>query len=316
MRRHLVFSVVAFTVGCQAITGDFSVGAGGTDSGANGNDDGSAGDSTATDSGSTADSTAADSGSAPDSAETDSGSTADSTAADSGATGDAAAADSGSADSGIVSDGGDAAAIEAGADSSDAGQDACVANTGTGAIGTLGCPCSTTGEAACNGNAQKLALLCSGGVWVPDGTCPSGQLCDSQFGSNQGTCQPIDPLCASASPGQDVCATSTSSVQCGPDLVSHVPVATCVNQACVSGGCTGVCTPGVTQCTSNTQLQTCGANGQWATSTCPDACVGSTCGGVCVPTSTQTCSYWDPGCGCGVGGHQTCGSNGQWGGCG
>ena len=294
MRRFIAVPIVAFPLACQAVTGNFSVGVG-TDSGASSNDGGSTGDSAAMDSGSTADSTAMDSGS-----------TADSTAADSG-----------SADSGMVADAGDAAAIEAGADSSDAGQDACAANAGTGAVGTLGCPCSTTGEAACNGNAQKLALLCSGGVWVPDGTCPSGQLCDSQLGSNQGTCQPIDAACASATPGQDVCSNGTTAVQCGPDLLSDSPVATCTLQTCVSGACTGYCAPGNTNCMSDTQVQSCDSSGQWGpATTCPNACVDVSCGGVCKPATTQGCSYWSVSCGCDVGGNQTCGTNGQWGGCG
>jgi hypothetical protein len=299
MRRHLVLSIFAFTVGCQAVTGNFSVGVEGKDSGASGDDRSTSGDSAAVDSGGQGDSTTADSDS-----------TSDATAADSGSSSDAAAAESGSADSGIVSDAGDAALVEAGTDSSDASQGACSPNAGTGAVGTLGCPCSTTGEPACNGNAQKLALLCSGGVWVPDGTCPSGQLCDTASGANQGTCQPIDPNCASASPGQDVCSNATTVVQCGPDLVADSPVATCTNQACESGACTGVCAPGSTSCASDTQLQTCSLSGTWTTTTCPNACVGTSCTGVCVPGATSIC--FDA---CSDQGSLTCGTNGQWGPC-
>ncbi len=250
------------------------------------------------------------------------GGAADSTSQDGTSPDAVSASDGGVADGGSGSDSSSDGPPESGSDGSidgsagDAGQDACAASSDAGAVGTLGCPCSTTGEAACNGNAQKLALLCSGGVWVPDGTCASGQLCDSRPGSNQGTCQPIDPVCASASPGQDVCSTSTTAVQCGPDLVSHSPVATCTNRACVGGTCVGVCTPGTTQCASDTQVQTCGADGQWATATCTYACVGASCGGTCKPGATQTCSVWNVSCGCDVGGNQTCGANGQWGSCG
>lgn len=54
------------------------------------------------------------------------------------------------------------------------------------------------------------------------------------------------------------------------------------------------CAPGATECTSDTQVQTCTASGQWgAATTCPYACVGGTCGGVCVPGTTQ-CDYVAP----------------------
>jgi hypothetical protein len=163
----------------------------------------------------------------------------------------------------------EADASDAGAsDSSKAGYDACMPS-GTGAVGTLGCPCSPPAALACNGNAQKDTLVCSGGTWANNGTCGSGQLCDSQSGVNQGICQPIDPPCVSATPAEIVCSNSVTVVQCGPDLVSDSPIQTCMNQVCVSGACTGVCTPGTMQCCSyegctGCQVwQSCGSNGQW-----------------------------------------------------
>jgi hypothetical protein len=72
-------------------------------------------------------------------------------------------------------------------------------------------------------------------------------------------------------------------------------------------GVAAVCSPVATQCTSNTQVETCGADGQWGTATtCEYACigyVGGNCGGVCVPSTTQ-CA--------GSTGIETCGTNGQW----
>jgi hypothetical protein len=62
---------------------------------------------------------------------------------------------------------------------------------------------------------------------------------------------------------------------------------------------------------SDTQVQTCGSNGQWGTATtCPDACVDVSCGGVCVPGATTPCAD-----ACSDIGSETCGSNGQWGPC-
>jgi hypothetical protein len=91
-------------------------------------------------------------------------------------------------------------------------------------------------------------------------------------------------------------------------------VATCTLQACVSGACTGVCTPGTTNCMSDAQVQTCDPHGQWGpATTCPAACVNVSCGGVCKPAATQGCSYWNDSCACeDYYGSQTCGSNGQW----
>lgn len=70
---------------------------------------------------------------------------------------------------------------------------------------------------------------------------------------------------------------------------------------------TGVCSPGDTQCISNTQMETCGAGNQWGgPTTCPYACVGyagGACGGVCAPNAVQ-CA--------GTSGVETCTATGQW----
>lgn len=53
----------------------------------------------------------------------------------------------------------------------------------------------------------------------------------------------------------------------------------CVSSACVSGGCTGVCAPGATQC--NGGAQTCDLNGQWGSPVpCTNGCVSGACVGV------------------------------------
>ena len=70
--------------------------------------------------------------------------------------------------------------------------------------------------------------------------------------------------------------------------------AACSNQACVSGGCVGVCAPGQTQCTAGDgAFQTCQSDGTWSTTaTCSGPIGGS-----------PTC---DPTAGCGAG---TCSSS-------
>jgi hypothetical protein len=75
--------------------------------------------------------------------------------------------------------------------------------------------------------------------------------------------------------------------------------------ACVNEACGGVCTPGAVQCTSGTDYQTCGMNGQWgAAAACPYACISNRCTGVCAPGSVEC-----------VGSDAThqCGTDGQWG---
>lgn len=199
---------------------------------------------------------------------------------------------------------------DGGADRTETGSgDACAAST-TAAIATLGCACEMPGALACNGNAQKVTLVCSGHAWALNQTCPSGQFCESTIGANAGTCATIDPLCSSATPGEAVCSGPTTVVKCGPDLVSDSPVQTCTAQTCVAGVCVGSCGPGTTECVSDTEVATCGANGQWGgATTCPHACVGTvgmpggSCGAMCTPGTTE----------CSGGGLVTCSANGQWG---
>ncbi len=180
----------------------------------------------------------------------------------------------------------------------------------SGLLGTLGCPCSTPGALACNGRAQHVVLLCENGVWTASTLCPADQLCDSQLGLSAGTCLPIDPNCADAGPGQDVCTSLTTFVQCGPDLVSDSPAGTCTSSACVGGACSGVCAPGATHCADDIHVETCTTQGQWgAPVACPKACASEdagtdgNCSGVCIPGETQ----------CSNNGVQTCNSAGAWG---
>jgi sulfatase modifying factor 1 len=165
----------------------------------------------------------------------------------------------------------------------DAGQDPCTP-TGIGAVGTLGCVCPTAGQLACNGNAQPVTLICNGGAWTENQTCTAGSLCDSRSGATQGTCQPIDPACASASPGQDGCSNATTIVQCGADLVTDSPVSTCSGSspACLSGTCVA-CSPEATQCSGN-GVETCGTNGQWGSAVPCSATTPFCANGACTAT--------------------------------
>jgi alpha-tubulin suppressor-like RCC1 family protein len=111
----------------------------------------------------------------------------------------------------------------------------CVAGTPT-----LGCPCTSSGQTACNGAHQKLQLICTtvtgetGLAWETLGTCSSTQNCDQTVGA----CATIIPQCMGQSAGFAFCATGTIDVlqTCGTDLVSVT-----------SQTCLGVCSTGVCQ---------------------------------------------------------------------
>jgi hypothetical protein len=229
--------------------------------------------------------------------------------------GDDASADDGS--SGpivVVSDGGAAEASPPGnsmpgdASSRDGNQGpgGCVVMA-TGVVGVLGCPCPMAGATACTGNAQAEELICQGGVWSTNGTCPQGQLCDTRMGLKQGSCADVVDACAALSPGQTSCVDLSSEMQCGVDLLTTFVINCTAQQTCVDGGCGGVCAfapPGPlandsgasqpsTQCAGST-LQQCNASGAWVDlMTCPVTC----CGDRCTDSTTD-------GANCGVCGHR------------
>ena len=172
-------------------------------------------------------------------------------------------------------------------------------------LGVLGQACVHPGDLACSGHAKKLTLVCDGANhWATSTTCPSGELCDSRAGLNQGTCATIDPPCAASQPN-DVLCNGQQRVQCGPDLVSSVVLETCAGQACVGGVCVGVCAPDEVQCAAQ-QPQRCDSAGAWqanGVACASQACVAGACVGVCVPASTR----------CSGNGVQTCSAAGEWG---
>jgi hypothetical protein len=150
--------------------------------------------------------------------------------------------------------------------------------SGTGAVGTAGCLCSTPGERACAGNAQAQPLLCSERAWWPISTCSTGDVCNTIAGPDQGSCTKMDPYCLGLASGQHVCVDAQTMLLCNADLTSHT-LARCEGQACVTDACTGVCAPKATQCADG-GVQTCGDDGAWAS---PSPCTGQACvSGSCV----------------------------------
>ncbi len=133
--------------------------------------------------------------------------------------------------------------------------------SGNSTIGTVGSQCAPNGAYGCSTHASAHLVVCANGTWATNGTCASGQLCDSQPGSTVGTCQNIVAECSGKNPGDSVC-NGQNVETCGLDLVTVTVVQTCTNQTCVNGACQGVCAPGQKNCSGNTP-QTCSNAGQW-----------------------------------------------------
>jgi cysteine-rich repeat protein len=91
-----------------------------------------------------------------------------------------------------------------------------------GSTGVLGDPCSVNGALACHGAAQRLRLLCDGGVWKSNGTCVQSENCDQRTG----VCAKLVEGCTDRKPGTNFCDKDTLN-QCGPDLVTSSVLESC-----------------------------------------------------------------------------------------
>ena len=126
-------------------------------------------------------------------------------------------------------------------------------------------------------------------------------------------------------PATGVCAAG--QVSCNSDgtesaCVGEVPECA-AGHSCVSGQCTGVCSPGETACSGSNgtpstpanAVWSCSSTGIWVTSaTCTNqTCQGSTDGGIAAAACDGVCAPGQTNCG-GTGGAllQTCTANGSW----
>ncbi len=192
---------------------------------------------------------------------------------------------------------------QTGDSSTEAGGDSGSPGLATG-VATAGSPCTSSGAGACAGNAQKVTLICGpDGVWSASTRCSSTENCDTRPGATQGTCAAIDPACAGASPGANVCGSVSNIVQCGADLVSDSLLTVCFEQVCHAATCVGVCVPpqvNKVPCGNcGTDTQTCTTSGTWQTG----GCMGE---GICASLETQACNVY---------GTQGCGAACAWGTC-
>ena len=157
-----------------------------------------------------------------------------------------------SADVNDAADSSDASDATDGADASDGG--------GEPGIGELGGPCVPP-SSACAGHAQKVVLYCDpkSKTWVLVPSCSGQQLCDTNPGPNQGSCQDPVAVCAGKKPGEKVCDVQKLQT-CGPDLVTSTSE-TCTF-VCTNGACDGECKPGEKSCDVLVP-KTCSSLGKW-----------------------------------------------------
>jgi cysteine-rich repeat protein len=132
------------------------------------------------------------------------------------------------------------------------GSDSGAGGEGGDGVPLIDAPCSENGALACQGPAQRLALLCRKGAWVPNVTCAVDENCDQPTGA----CAKIVPACRERAPGEVFCDGDTL-VECGMDLVSSTETP-----------CDGVCS--TTESVAACQEPTCSDNKVEAPEGCDD----------------------------------------------
>jgi len=195
------------------------------------------------------------------------------------------------------------------------GQDADIGDSDAGdpsAVGTLGSPCDRPGALACAGHAQKLQLICDGGVWKTNGVCPGAQICDTRPGPTAGSCQDPDPACIGKKANESFCDGAVRRT-CGPDLLSSTTETCASSDHCLQG--TGAhcakCLDGKFVC-EGAALEKCKSDrsGYATVETCASAALCVDASGKCLPPACavgdfrcdgdvlQTCRStridWDP----------------------
>lgn len=170
-------------------------------------------------------------------------------------------------DAGAAADGDGAAN-----DVNDGGADAAGASVGN--------PCTTSGELACAGSAQKILLVCNGASWGVAQTCSRTENCDNAAPS----CATIVPECDGFEPGYRTCVDNTL-VTCGPDLVSaerEECAGTCANGQCQAG----MCGDGRVETDAG---ESCDDGNDVDTDDCPTTCQSAACGDGFVYESHEAC---------------------------
>ncbi len=184
--------------------------------------------------------------------------------------------------------------------------------------GTARCATATTLQ-SCGGNGTwatpaMCPYVCDGATARCTGECTPGakrcsglaaQTCDAagRWVTTQ-TCNPVcsNGVCAPCRNGDRQCNQNRPQ-QCISDNWVYTTTAPCPYVCDPAVGCTGECVPGTQVCVGNT-ARSCGANGRYTDTVCPNVCMTATgtCGGVCAPGARR----------CSGGIAQLCSSAGQW----
>jgi hypothetical protein len=139
----------------------------------------------------------------------------------------------------------------------------------------LGDACASLGALSCAGNQQKLKLVCGAkGSWESNGTCETGEFCQTSAGPDLGICLAVVPECAEVSPGSKICKNG-AVLQCGPDLVDTTLVEECT-LGCEGGTCRTepLCETGKANCDATPDCETDIVNSAKHCGICNNACIG------------------------------------------
>jgi hypothetical protein len=145
--------------------------------------------------------------------------------------------------------------------------------------------------------AGCAAILDDPPVWtgIEDGSAPTEAGLDGTMseggGQQDGTSNGDDSTASDAgdaggggcTPGQRTCAGNTVVV-CSANGGWDGGVDTCLNSACVDGGCIGTCTPTTTKCATGASYSICSSQGDWgdASVSCDAGqCLNGACFGSC-----------------------------------
>jgi hypothetical protein len=174
------------------------------------------------------------------------------------------------------------------------------AGAGSAAFGSAGASggsetlfesCAIENTIRCSNSGVGQRELCQGGTWQPAEACATGEVCSSQSGEKQGTCQKLEAICQ-GSAGRPVCDGQGVMYLCNADATIESQETCLSARHCNAGLANGkcpACIPGEFKCTGS-QLETCTTDGSGFVSmeTCDTAAlcnksVGQCTAAVCVP---------------------------------
>ncbi len=201
----------------------------------------------------------------------------------------------------------------------------------TGPVGTNGTNGATgpQGDAGANAIIVQTPFTAGEGTTAQNSACPNGGT-EIDTGTDDGTgafvpgSETTTYVCNGIGSNGGSGPCTSGAFQCSGQQPQECdekdgwenvgPSCTSLNQACVSGGCSGVCVPGAVGCRGSSATQTCAPDGEWTAAvpcdvgaTCQSgvcACPGidSVCSGACVDEQTDSNNCGGCGVVCAAGG--------------